>query len=64
VSTPTIRPCKVKYWSTDLATSVLRVYGYQAYCACGWQGDIRRTHVDAVHDRFDHSCQPGKGKGS
>ena len=31
-----IRPARLSFYSTELATNVRRTYGFEAYCACGW----------------------------
>jgi hypothetical protein len=40
--------------STELATDVRRGIGWQAYCACGWDGAIRKTVTLARADAAEH----------
>jgi hypothetical protein len=53
-----IRPARVHYWSPELATSVRRTYGFEAYCACGWEGKVWKTHREAQLERSFHRCEP------
>lgn len=53
---PTIRPARLKFHSSELATTVLRTFGYQARCACGWEGPIRTHHGTARADARLHRC--------
>lgn len=38
----------------DLATNVRGVHGHHAYCACGWEGEIRKTAGEAQFDAKVH----------
>ena len=49
-----VEPVRITYHSTELATDVRRIIGYQGYCACGWQGSIRKTHSHARDDSRRH----------
>lgn len=53
----TVRPARVKIHSTELATTVLRTFGYQAECACGWRGPIRSLHATARQDGREHNAK-------
>ena len=50
------RPRRIHSFSTDLATTVRRVVGYQPYCACGWEGKVWRTHHESQLERSFHVC--------
>jgi hypothetical protein len=49
-----VRPRRLTFVSTELATNVRRTYGYQGYCACGWEGKTRGTHGAARADAQAH----------
>lgn len=51
-----VRPRKQTVHSTALAVDVRRVYGFQAYCACGWEGATRKGYGEAQADRREHTC--------
>ena len=51
-----IRPARLSFYSTDLATTVRRIYGFEAYCACGWEGKVWKTHREAQLERSFHVC--------
>jgi hypothetical protein len=56
----TVKPRRITFHSTELATDVRRTIGYQGYCACGWEGPIRKKHSAAradahLHRREQHS---------
>jgi hypothetical protein len=53
----TVRPARLKFHSWILSTDVLRVFGYQARCACGWEGPIRSHHGVARRDARTHICE-------
>ena len=44
------------YWNPELATMVRRIYGYQPYCACGWEGKVWKTHHESQLERSFHVC--------
>jgi len=49
-----VRPARLRFHSTDLATDVIRTYGYQGRCACGWVGAVRKDHSHARDDSRRH----------
>lgn len=49
-----VRPARLRFHSTDLATDVIRTFGYQGRCACGWVGSIRHEHSTARKDGREH----------
>jgi hypothetical protein len=51
-----IKPARVSFYSVDLATTVRRTFGYEAYCACGWTGRVWKTHREAQIQRSFHRC--------
>jgi len=60
-----VKPARVTFHSTELATDVRRTYGYEARCACGWVGDVHRKHGDASwearvhrHEQHQHAALP------
>lgn len=38
----------------DLAVAVRGVHGFHAYCACGWEGEVRKSWADAALDAKKH----------
>jgi hypothetical protein len=50
------RPRSVVRWDNDLKTSTKRVYGFQPYCACGWEGKVWKTHRESQLERSFHRC--------
>lgn len=53
----TVAPARLRYHSTELSTQVLRTFGYQARCACGWEGPIRTHHRVARADAREHNSE-------
>jgi hypothetical protein len=53
-----IRPARLRFYSTELATNVRRTYGYEAYCACGWTGKVWKSHHESQLERSFHVCEP------
>ena len=52
-----IRPRKVTHEDQTLRCAVRRIYGYEAYCACGWVVHTYRTVHDAQLERSFHRCE-------
>jgi hypothetical protein len=52
------RPRSVVQWDSSLKTNTRRIYGYQPYCACGWEGKAWATHREAQLERSFHQCDP------
>jgi hypothetical protein len=52
------RPRSVVRWDSTLKTDTRRVYGYQPYCACGWEGKVWATHRESQLERSFHVCEP------
>jgi hypothetical protein len=52
------RPRSVVQWDSTLKTDVRRIYGYQPYCACGWEGHVWKTHGESQLERSFHVCEP------
>jgi hypothetical protein len=50
------RPKRVTYWNSDLSSASRRIYGYQPYCACGWEGKVWKTHRESQLERSFHRC--------
>jgi hypothetical protein len=50
------QPRSVLYWDSTLKTNTRRVYGYQPYCACGWEGKVWKTHRESQLERSFHKC--------
>lgn len=48
------QPRSIVRWSPELATNVRRTIGYQAHCACGWEGGTHREWMDARLERRAH----------
>lgn len=40
---PAVRPVRHTRIDTSLATNVRGIHGYQAYCACGWEGEVWKS---------------------
>jgi hypothetical protein len=38
----------------DLAVAVRGTHGFHAYCACGWEGEVRKAWSDAALDARKH----------
>ena len=53
-----VRPARLYFHSTELATNVRRTFGYQGYCSCGWEGSLRHEHGHAQDDVKRHRRQP------
>jgi len=51
------QPARVTFYSSELATNVRRTYGYRGYCACGWEGELRKSHGEARFDTKVHRHQ-------
>lgn len=49
-----VHPVRITYHSVELATDVRRTVGFEGYCACGWQGQVRREHSHARDDSRRH----------
>jgi hypothetical protein len=49
-----VKPARVTFHSTELATNVRRVYAYAGYCACGWEGERRKMYGEARWDTRVH----------
>jgi hypothetical protein len=52
-----VKPARVTFQSTELMTQVRRGYGFHSYCACGWEGPLRRDHGEAQRDGKAHHYQ-------
>jgi hypothetical protein len=52
-----VRPRSIRLHSTELATDVRRGIGFQGYCACEWEGPLRRTHSEACEDARAHRVE-------
>lgn len=52
------RPRSIVQWDNSLKTNTRRVYGYQPYCACGWEGKVWTTHHESQLERSFHVCAP------
>lgn len=42
-------------FSPELACNVRRMIGFQAYCACGWEGHLLKRSADAVGEKRLHA---------
>ena len=51
------RPVRLRVHDTDLACTVRRVIGYEAYCACGVVFPTRKTWKEAQADGQAHRRQ-------
>ena len=51
-----VKPARVSFYSIELATTVRRTFGYEAYCACGWEGKVWKTHREARLEQSFHDC--------
>lgn len=49
-----VSPARHYRRDTELATNVRGVHGYHAYCACGFEGEIRTTWGEAQFDAKVH----------
>lgn len=49
-----VKPDRHRRYDTDLATNVRGVHGFHAYCACGWEGEVRLKHGEAQFDAKVH----------
>lgn len=45
---------RITIHATELATDVRRGIGSYGYCACGWEGPLRKTHGEARSDARAH----------
>jgi hypothetical protein len=52
----TTKPRSIIRWDSTLKTDVRRIYGYQPYCACGWEGHVWKTHRESQLERSFHEC--------
>jgi hypothetical protein len=58
VSHTGVKPARVRFFSPELGTNVRRTYGFEAYCACGWEGKVWKSHREAQLERSFHVCVP------
>lgn len=49
-----VRPARHTRVDLNLATNVRGIHGYEAYCACGWEGECRKTWGEAQFDARLH----------
>lgn len=52
-----VRPRTFRYQDAELRCAVRRTFGYEAYCACGWVGKVRRTVAEARAENRQHRCE-------
>lgn len=52
-----VQPNRHTYRDTGLETNVRGVHGYHAYCACGWEGEVRKTWGEAQCDAGVHRLE-------
>lgn len=48
------RPVRIMIHSTELSCDVRRGIGFEAYCACGYEGPIRKSLELAQWDKKVH----------
>jgi hypothetical protein len=53
----TVKPRHTYLHDTGLATTVRRCYGFQAYCACGWEGNVHERFEDARREANAHNLK-------
>ena len=58
-----VRPRMARYEDSELRCAVRRIYGYEAYCACGWVGKTWKTVQGARLEGSFHRCVREAGKG-
>jgi len=49
-----VKPARHTRIDVDLATQVRGIHGYEAYCACGFEGETRKKWGDAAFDAKVH----------
>jgi hypothetical protein len=52
-----VGPRGLSFRDSELRCNVRRIYGYGAYCACGWVGHTYRTVQEARLEQSFHRCE-------